>query len=144
MTSVRAIQMQKDIHTLYSKIIWWDNIITVKWTRSISIVCLNNPEFILAVNSLHTNSKINWVGKRKQEGIVRQGLVFSPDLITLWIGAISRELETLTGFIISRHKHINIRYADDTMLLIDKAKSLHGLQDKASKQKREEKTNHQM
>lgn len=57
----------------------------------------------------------NELSKKKIESRIKRGCVFSPYLFDLYSEEILRELEILSGFIISGSiKLNNIRYADDT------------------------------
>lgn len=58
--------------------------------------------------------------KNKIKMRIRQGCVFSPDLLTLYSKVILRDLEVLPGFTISGHNLNNIRYADNIVLLSKK------------------------
>lgn len=54
---------------------------------------------------------------------VRQTGVFSLNLFNLYSRAITTEIEVLPAFSISGH-NLNIRYADDTMLMADTKRKL--------------------
>lgn len=64
----------------------------------------------------------------------RQDFVSSKDLVTLYSKTNRWGKEYLTWFISSMHKHNNIRYRDDTMLMGDSETKLKEILTKGNKQ----------
>ena len=60
---------------------------------------------------------------------VRQGCALSPDLFSLYSEVIMREIKEKSGIILGGYNINNIRYADDTVLMMDDAKDLQQLLD---------------
>jgi hypothetical protein len=61
---------------------------------------------------------------------VRQGCVFSPDLLNLYRESVLKEIEDLHGIAIGGVYMNNVRYADDTALITDSNKKLQVIVDK--------------
>ena len=54
---------------------------------------------------------------------VRQGCVLSPDLFSLYSEIIMRNIEGQLGIRVGGHNMINLRYADDTVLISEMKKT---------------------
>lgn len=73
---------------------------------------------------------------------LRKGCDFSPNLFNLYRKAILRDLEVLTGLIISNHNLNNIRYAHYTNLIENTEMTLQNILHKL--QKKSERTIHRL
>ena len=131
MLSERAIQMQQ---TMYLSYIDWkksfDSVNHEKLLQLLNKIGIDSKDLRLIQTLCYeqtANVKIgnDVTGDTQIKKMVRQGCVLSPDLFNLYSGIILRGINDFEGIKVNGVNINNIRYADDTLLIL---KSPRGLQ----------------